>query len=206
MSQIVESIRIENKKLQNIDLHNERFQKARKTMFNEPDFVNLEKHVEIPANISDKRYKCRVTYDGNSLLYTIKPYYQRPVNSLRIVHVNHIDYPIKTDNRLQLDKAFALRNGCDDIIIVKNGYLTDAWAANIILFNGNGWHTPSTPLLKGTQREYLIRSKKISVKNIKEQDLWNYSKIKLINAMIDFNRAPEIEISTGVFNEEKTIS
>ncbi|MCF8361994.1 MAG: aminotransferase class IV [Prolixibacteraceae bacterium] len=199
MSQIVESIRIENKKLQNIDLHNERFQKARKTMFNESDYVNLEKHLEIPANISGKRYKCRVTYDGNSLLYTIKQYYQRPVHSLRIVHINHIDYPIKTDNREQLDNAFALRNGCDDIIIVKNGFITDAWAANIILFNGNEWHTPSTPLIRGTQREYLIRSQQISVKDITEKDLGKYSKIKLVNAMIDFSRAPEIEISTGVF-------
>jgi 4-amino-4-deoxychorismate lyase len=87
------------------------------------------------------------------LLYTIKPYYQCPVHSLRIVHIKHIDYSIKTDNRQQLDKAFARRNGCDDIIIVKNGFITDAWASNIILFNVNEWHTPSTPLLKGIQRE-----------------------------------------------------
>ncbi|MDA3816346.1 MAG: aminotransferase class IV [Prolixibacteraceae bacterium] len=206
MSLIVESIRIENKQLQNIDLHNERFQKARKSMFNESAFINIEEHVKIPAGITNTRYKCRVTYDGNSLLYTIKPYYQRTVKTLRIVHINHIDYSTKTDNREQLDKAFALRNGCDDVIIVKNRYLTDAWASNIILFNGNEWHTPSTPLLRGTQREYLIRSQQISVKNITEQDLWKYSKIKLINAMIDFNRAPDIEISTGVFNEDKTIS
>ncbi|HKK81416.1 MAG TPA: aminotransferase class IV [Prolixibacteraceae bacterium] len=206
MSQIVESIRIENKQFQNIDLHNERFQKARESMFNELDTIDLGKHIAIPSDISNKRHKCRVTYDGNTLLYTIKPYHQRPVHSLRMVHIDHIDYSIKTDNREQLDKAFALRNGCDDIIIVKNGFITDAWAANIILFNGNKWHTPSTPLLRGIQREYLINTKKILVKDITEKDLCDYTKIKLINAMIDFNRAPEIEIPTGVFNEDKTIS
>jgi 4-amino-4-deoxychorismate lyase len=205
MSQIIESIRIENKQLQNIGLHNERFQKARKSMFNETDLIKIEAHIKVPSDISNNRYKCRVTYDGNNLLYTIKPYYQRPVHSLRIVHIDHIDYPIKTDNRQQLDKAFAMRNGCDDIIIVKKGFITDAWAANIILFNGKEWHTPSTPLLKGTQREYLLREKQISVQTINEGDLKFYSKIKLINAMIDFYRAPEIEISKNVFQEDKTI-
>ena len=202
MSQIIESIRIENKQLQNIGLHNKRFQKARKSMFNETDLIKIEEHIKVPSDISNNRYKCRVTYDGNKMLYTIKPYYQRPVRSLRIVHINNINYSIKTDNRQQLDKAFDMRNGCDDVIIVKNGYLTDAWAANIMLFNGSEWHTPAKPLLKGIQREYLIRSKRLSVENITEQDLGKYLKIKLINAMIDFKRAPEIEISIALFNEE----
>jgi hypothetical protein len=46
MSQIIESIRIENKKLQNIGLHNERFQKARKSMFNETDLIKIEEHIQ----------------------------------------------------------------------------------------------------------------------------------------------------------------
>ncbi len=199
MCQIVESIRIENKTLQNIDLHNNRFLSARKQLFGQSDFIEIEKYINIPDTLSDKRYKCRLTYDGKTLAYTIKPYTQRVVRSLRIVHDDEIDYSVKTNQRHKLDRAYEQREGCDDIIIVKNGYLSDAWAANIILYSDEQWYTPTTPLLKGIQREYLLRSGRIKEIEIRENDLWRFSKIKLINAMIDFKRAPAIDIASGVF-------
>jgi 4-amino-4-deoxychorismate lyase len=199
MCQIVESIRIENKTLQNIDLHNNRFLSARKQLFGQSDFIEIEKYINIPDTLSDKRYKCRLTYDGKTLAYTIKPYTQRVIRSLRLVHDDEINYSVKTNQRHQLDRAYEQREGCDDIIIVKNGYLSDTWAANIILYYDEQWYTSTTPLLKGIQREYLLRSGRIKEIKIREHDLWRFSKIKLINAMIDFERAPSIDITTGVF-------
>lgn len=199
MCQIVESIRIENKTLQNIDLHNNRFLSARKQLFGQSDFIEIEKYINIPDTLSDKRYKCRLTYDGKTLAYTIKPYTQRVIRSLRLVHDDEINYSVKTNQRHQLDRAYEQREGCDDIIIVKNGCLSDTWAANIILYYDEQWYTSTTPLLKGIQREYLLRSGRIKEIKIREHDLWRFSKIKLINAMIDFERAPSIDITTGVF-------
>ena len=39
----------------------------------------------------------------------------------------------------------------DEILITRNGLLTDTSIANIALFNGKEWHTPKHPLLKGVQ-------------------------------------------------------
>jgi 4-amino-4-deoxychorismate lyase len=46
--------------------------------------------------------------------------------------------------------------GCDDIIIVRNGFVTDASYANLIFRKGDEWFTPATFLLAGTMRAFLL--------------------------------------------------
>ena len=198
MSLLLESIRIENRRLHNIDLHNKRFNNALKHLYGKNDFVFLEKLIEIPENLNIFRYKCRVTTNGDELKYEIHPYNQRKINTLKVVHFNNINYKYKTTERELLDEAYAQRENCDDIVIIKNGMISDSWAANIILFDGKNWVTPSSPLLKGTQREYLLINKIISEKNIHFDDLVCYKSIKLINAMVRFNEADEIDVKSFV--------
>lgn len=198
MSHLLESLKIENRQLHHVNLHNRRFNEARKMLFNKQDFIFLENLIELPEKISNSRYKCRVVTNGNSITYEIKPYTQRKIESLKVVHMNDIDYTFKTDDRSKLDEAFNQRGDSDDIIIVKNGMVTDAWAANLILFDGEKWLTPTTPLLKGTQREYLLSKGKISEKNIQINELHRYKSIKLINAMIGMEVANEIEVKSCV--------
>lgn len=199
MYQLLESIRIENQKLQHIDLHNKRFNDARKALYGQHIPVKLEELINIPANLSKQRYKCRVLTDGKNFNVEVNPYHQREIKTLKVIRTNEIEYTYKTTNRTLLDQAFALRQNCDDIIIVKNDKVTDAWAANLIFFNGIKWITPSTPLLKGTQREYLLLSGEISEQDIYVADIKNFEKIKLINAMINFEQANEIDVKNNVF-------
>ena len=199
MFQLLESIRIENRVLQNIELHNNRFNAARLALFGLGSPIKLENTIEIPANINMQRYKCRVLSNGKTLQVEINPYQQRKIKTLKVVHCNNIEYSHKTTNRTLLDQAFALRQGYDDIIIIKNDKVTDAWAANLIFFDGNTWVTPTRPLLKGIQREFLLSTGQIIEKNIHYTDIKNFEKVKLINAMIDFDRSPEIEVNKGVF-------
>lgn len=199
MFQLVESIRIENKVLCNIDLHNERFNHARRKLFGKTDFVNIENLVSLPNNLSAERHKCRVLTNGEGYSVDIALYHQREINTLKVVELNNIDYSFKTTDRTMLDKAFSLRGQCDDVIIVKNGLTTDAWSANLLFFNGNEWLTPSTPLLIGTQRQYLLSKGIIREASIRASDIGKYKSVKLINAMIDFERSPLIDVSTGIF-------
>ena len=201
MFQLVESVRIENGKLHHIDLHNNRLNNARKVLWGKTDFVDLEKIIQIPDTINNQRYKCRVTTDGNQSTFSITPYIQRQIKTLRIVPFDTIDYTFKTNERTLLDKAFEMRAGCDDIIIVKKGWITDAWAANLIFFDGKKWCTPSTPLLRGVQREYLLSTETIFEKKIQLSDLYCYKKVKLINALIDFERAPTINVASGIVSD-----
>ncbi|MDA3930349.1 MAG: aminotransferase class IV [Prolixibacteraceae bacterium] len=193
MFQLIESIRIENKQLHHIDLHNRRFNNACKQLFGFSNSIDLSKSILIPDSISNQRYKCRVTFDGKKLNIEINQYEQRIINSLKVVESKSIDYSFKTSNRSLLNNAFDKRGNCDDIIISKNGFVTDAWAANIILFDGTKWVTPTTPLLKGVQREFLLSNGTITEIAIRTNNLLSFKKIKLINALIDFNRAPEID-------------
>lgn len=194
MFQLIESIRIENRKLHHLDLHNARFNRAVSDLFGLSTTFNLKKYIKLPATLQTSRYKCRIVFDGEKFSTTITPYQQREVKTLKLIEMNAIDYTYKTSNRILLDKAYAQKGNCDDVIIVKENSITDTWAANVILFDGSDWFTPSTPLLKGVQREYLLRNKMIHERVIKADDLPNFQKIKLINAMIDFERSPSITI------------
>lgn len=195
MFHLLESIRIENKQLHHIDLHNKRFNGSRKKLFGCANEVDLAKHIQLPDKLTEERYKCRVTTsDGIEIKTEITPYRQREVNSLKLVKIEDIDYTVKTDRREALDAAFALRGTCDDIIIVKNDCITDSWAANLIFYDGSRWLTPETPLLEGIQREFLLLTNRIALEKITVNDLNKFKKLKLINALIDFDRAPEIAI------------
>jgi 4-amino-4-deoxychorismate lyase len=89
---------------------------------------------------------------------------------------------------------FAQRDNADDIVIVKNGLVTDAFAANLIFFDGQKWVTPNTPLLKGTQRQYSLDQGIISETEIKESDISSFQKVGLINAMVSFEDMPVIPV------------
>lgn len=201
MFQLLESLRIENGRLHHLELHNQRFNNARKQLFNIDKQVDLGQIIEIPHSLNSDRYKCRVTTNGETISSEITPYTQRDIKSVRLVHLNLIDYQYKTDQRDQLNYAFSLRGNCDDVIIVKNGFLTDSWVANILLFDGYKWYTPDTPLLKGIQREYLLQNNIVTERKIHYNTLCAYKKFKLVNALVDFERAYEIDISKICLNE-----
>ena len=73
----------------------------------------------------------------------------------------------------------------DDILIVKNGLITDSSFCNIIFKNEEGLFTPLNPLLKGTKRQYLLDKNIIKEREIYLQNLNEYNEVILINAMID---------------------
>ncbi|MCF8358616.1 MAG: aminotransferase class IV [Prolixibacteraceae bacterium] len=198
MCRLVESIRIENRQLQHVDLHNKRFYAARKKLFGCKGNVDLSEMISIPASLTNARYKCRVITNGENFQIEINPYTQRTIKSLKVVFNNHIDYPYKYENRSEIMSLYKLRGKCDDILIVKNNNLTDSSAANVLLFDGSKWVTPSTPLLKGVQRQYLLNAGSITEQKLTIADLHHFQTIKLVNAMIDFKRAPLIDVHSCV--------
>ena len=75
--------------------------------------------------------------------------------------------------------------GFGEILIIKNKKITDTSYSNICLYDGNEWLTPKYPLLKGIRRSVLLDQRKIREEDIRERDLSAFSKIALINAMLD---------------------
>jgi 4-amino-4-deoxychorismate lyase len=160
--------------------------------------LDLDGEIEVPAEFRSGLFRCRVSY-GQAIekIEFIKHQY-RPVSSLRLVEDNEIDYHLKYTDREKLNSLFEKRGSCDDILIVKNGYITDSLTANVIFFDGKRWWTPDTPLLPGTQRAKLIVEKKIYVAAITPADLKKYDKAGLINAMQDLDQMPVIPVANIV--------
>jgi len=134
----------------------------------------------------DGVYRCRVLYLKEIIKIDYFPYQLSPINSLKLIYCDNLEYSLKYENRDELNKLFNLREDCDDILIAKNSLLTDTSKANIALYDGSKWFTPSAPLLQGTTRARLLDEKKIFEKSLHISDIKNFSKVAVLNAMVDF--------------------
>ena len=110
------------------------------------------------------------------------------INSLKLVVNNEAQYQFKDTQRTILNRIFELKQSCDDVLIVKNGLITDTYFANVALLSNNVWYTPADPLLNGTMRAFLIEKKKIVPRKINAIDLVSYDQICIFNAMIPFGK------------------
>jgi 4-amino-4-deoxychorismate lyase len=139
-------------------------------------------------------YRCRVVYDKQNIQINYFSYVKRSVKSLKILIDDDIKYEHKYENREKIDSLFEKREECDDILIVKNGLITDTSIANIAFFDGVDWISPKKPLLKGTTRARLLKERKLILKDIRKDDLKAFTKAALMNAMIDFDIIAEDKI------------
>jgi len=190
MCQFIETIRIENGKALNLGFHNYRFNKTRRDIFECNLPVNLADHIQ-PGEYTE-RTKCRIEYQDEVEKVEYQPYTIRPVKSLRMVTSDGLDYTYKSSNRQKLDELFKQKGEADDILIIRDGFLTDTSIANIAFWNGEQWETPEKPLLEGTMRASLLGKGLIVPAAIRPHDLSRYSRVRLFNAMIGFG---EIELS-----------
>jgi 4-amino-4-deoxychorismate lyase len=111
-----------------------------------------------------------------------------------LVECNQFDYSYKYENRTFLNQLFQKRGNCDDILIIKNGVVTDSYYANVVFYDGKNWCTPNTPLLPGTQRAKLLQNGKIRETCVTIKSISKYSLIGLINAMQDLENMPAVAI------------
>ena len=95
-------------------------------------------------------------------------------------------YEFKYLDRTQINQLIASKGAADDILIIKNGLVTDTSIANVAFWQQNKWLTPATPLLKGTTRQRLLSAGCIEAADIKLTDLNTFTKMALMNALMDF--------------------
>jgi len=186
-------------KLYNLEFHQARFEKAQREYLGISPQITLFKKLEIPEFAKNGLFRCRVTYSKQIDKVEFLPHQFRQIKSLMLVADNDIDYRFKYADRERLNLLFEKRGNCDDIIIVKNGFITDSFAANLIFFDGRKWVTPETPLLPGTQRAKLLDEGRIFECRITSKNLKKFEKVGLINAMQDLENMPVIELQNICF-------
>lgn len=186
MSRFVESIKLMDGVFFRLSLHQQRMNKVFADHFPEhpiPELTKLLSDSEFPQK---GLFKCRIVFDSEILSVQFEQYIRREIKSLKVVETDIETLPYKTEERSKFQVAFAKRDGCDDVLLIRNGLITDCSYSNLALYNGEKWITPRIPLIYGVYRAMLLSEGKIHEDDINISDLSNFQAIRLFNAMIEF--------------------
>ncbi len=180
--ELLETIKIEDEEVFNLLYHQDRVDRSRKRLYNSKDILNLSSIIKPPN--TKGLYRCRILYGEELQSIEYIPYTPKEIKNIQIVS-SDIEYELKYAYRDELNNLLKIGEA-DEVIIEKQGLLTDTTIANIALYDGKRWWTPKTPLLQGTMRAKLLSKGFLDTKNIKKEDLSQYSHLALMNAMIGF--------------------
>ena len=186
---LFETIRCEAGVIAHLSYHQKRLTASLKCLGSKISF-DLQELIHPP---SEGLYRCRFVYDTNNYDIEFHPYAPRKIASLRLAFDDTIHYPLKYTHREHLNTLFEGRDGCDDVLIVKHGILTDTSIANIALLIDNRWLTPQTPLLQGTTRARLLDEGILFPAILTPHHIQDADKIAIMNAMMGF-----VEIENGI--------
>ncbi len=129
-------------------------------------------------------YRCKIIYDLNSVFVEFFPYTPRVINSLQLIEMPAgYDYSYKYADRTVLENLFSQRRDADDILLTRDGWITDTSIANIAFRKGDRWYTPSIPLLAGTTWKRLVSSGVLIPRPIHQDDLLRFDAFRIFNAM-----------------------
>lgn len=185
-----ETIKCEDFEVFNLDYHQKRVANTIGLNINLQEYINP---------ISEELLRCKLIYDENGVVDVLYfPYKKREIKSFKIIFDNEIEYSKKYLNRAKLDELYEKKDDCDEVIIIKDGIVTDTTIANIAIFYENSWITSKNCLLGGTTRARLLEEKKLLEKDITLDMLKNASKVALMNAMIGFDKIKSFKIKEEI--------
>ncbi len=194
MYQFIESIKLLDGKFFRVELHQERINQIFDAFFPDKKKISLTELIKYQAFPKKGFFKTRVVFNEEVKILEFVPYKIPNIKTLKVVETDIETAFYKSANRDKINRVFAKKEDCDDVLFVKNGFFTDTSYCNVALFDGENWFTPKTPLIYGTQRKNLINNKQILEKEIHISKIYNYQSICLFNAMIEFG---EIVFSTN---------
>ena len=195
MFPLFESICVENYQIKLSEFHQKRMDNSYLKLFNVKNKWSIKKIFESLKIESNQKYKLRINYSQSKYSISLKKYFKKKIRSLQCLELNDYSYDLKYTDRSIIDKNYKLKSLSDDILIIKNGLVTDSSYCNIVFFDGLSWVTPKYPLLKGVQRNFLLKNKIIFKKKIKVSDISKYKSFVLINSMIEFNTNDAVNIN-----------
>lgn len=193
MSLLFESIACEGGRLKNLDYHQDRVSKSIRALRLQVKSLDLSK-INIPEYTSSGLWKCRVSYDDQFQDIKFSKYIPKPIKTFKLVEAD-IEYPYKYEDRSSINALFLKKSGFDDIIIARRSHITDSSYGNIIFYDGSHWFTPTTPLLPGIMRAYLLSKGMIGTKEIKVKEIPYFEKFMMINALNPFDEARALPIN-----------
>lgn len=194
MCRFIETIRVDNGHPLHLDYHLDRMNTTRHH-FNATAPLVTAHELKSLLHPIEGTCKWRIVYTSESLVESsLTPYVRRDIHSLKVVVDNNISYDYKLEDRTALQRLVEQKAGADEVLIVKDGLITDTSYTNVALWDGQQWLTPPRPLLPGTARRRLLDEGKLLERDITLQQLSDYESLSLFNAMIPLG---EIIVSTS---------
>ncbi len=181
-----ETIKCEDEEIFNLKYHQQRI--SRTIGKN----INLGEYIYPP---SSNLLRCKVIYSQDEVIdISYTPYIQRNLKRFKIIIDDDIKYAYKELDRVYLDVLNNDSLRYDDIIIIKDGLVTDTTIANIAIFKDGFWLTPVKPLLQGTTRDRLLDDNLLKESNITLEMLLTTKRFAIMNAMIGFCELEEFTL------------
>ena len=197
MSLFLETIQLRDGEFCRLGFHQARMNDAFSDIYPQAESIRLKECLHQQSYPKQGLYKCRVVYNSTIQLIEFVPYTPPVISTLKIVETDILSFPFKSADRKAFQNVFAQRANCDDVLLVKDGLLTDTSYCNIALWNGENWITPLQPLVYGVNRASLLNAGVLLEENISVNEIPNYSKIRLFNAMNEFGSI-EMDISEAI--------
>lgn len=193
MSRLIESICLIDGKFRNLEYHLNRMEISREKLFKIKKEFDLESSIEIPENCKKGKFKCRIVYDEEIKSVEFIPYQMKVIKSFRLYEDSAIDYRFKFEERgfFEVIKSSVEE---EEVIITQNGQICDTSFSNLVFYDSENWITPTSYLLNGTMRQFLLDTDQIIEDEVFPKDLNRFVSFKLINAMMNLEESPELSI------------
>lgn len=168
----IETFMVRDGKLQAKDLHQERMlrtlsdwgsedsQPLFQSLLSDTPWLEVETYLTKQSLLPATTYRLTLEYDLTKIrAIRLIPYQRRSISKLRLVQLpEDFDYNYKYADRSFFDQVKAtLPDDEEPLFIRQDGTITDTSFTNVLIETEEGYFTPAHPLLKGTQREYLLR-------------------------------------------------
>lgn len=196
---LLESIRCENGRFPLLEWHQNRIRKSFGLLWPEKTVPELQQHLLQFPIPSFGLFKCRLLYGPELSVPEYRPYVVRVPRTLRCVSTDDLEYNLKWADRSRLESLQSQRDGCDDVLILKNGLVTDTTYANIAFMKNGQWYTPDKPLLEGVRRTMLLSEGVLRTGRIGLSDLSTYTHFKIINAMLAWDESIPIPVENIIW-------
>ena len=201
----IETFMVRGGELQAGDLHQERMlrtltdfgaeasQPILQSLLSATPWLEVESYLTKQALLPSTTYRLTLEYDLTKIrAIRIIPYQRRSISKLRLVQLpEDFDYSYKYADRCFFDRVKAtLPDDEEPLFVRQDGTITDTSFTNILVETESGYFTPAHPLLKGTQRESLLRRGLIAEHDhLTLTHLTHARSILLINALLPLEEA-----------------
>lgn len=186
----LETIRVVDGIIEHSDYHIERMRQTCLFHYHEFGFEKILDNLRVPEN---GILKLNIWYNQYEKEIKISEYVPASIKKIEILECDpDFNYSFKYSDRSYLNSLLKSTCGADEIIISKNGFITDTSKANIVFEKNGKFYTPDTFLLNGTMRQYLLGSGKITETSIYAENIFDYEKMYFINALNALETAPVI--------------